>query len=50
MAELQRRLDTQARYMSYTQVRALMGKNGTLSLGVRIFWKMHLISFNPKIL
>lgn len=48
MAELQRRLNFQARHMSYNQVRTLMGMSGTLRIGVEISGKMHLITFDPK--
>lgn len=50
MAKLQRRLGSQAWHMSYTKVRTLIGRNGTLRLGVGISGKMHLIAFNPKVL
>ena len=49
MAKLQRRLASQARHLSYTKVRTLIGKTGTLRLGAGISGKIHLITFNPKI-
>lgn len=37
------------RHRSSTQIRTLLGRSGTLRLGVRISGKMHLIIINPKI-